>query len=85
MQTTQRTINKIDNHIGIIGVALTALRWNTEDERKKYYSELCTEDIPHNMEMLFSELNYIYEILSEELNDLREYKTDLEKGSMNVQ
>jgi len=35
MQTAQRTINKIDNHIGIIGVALTALRWNTEDTRKK--------------------------------------------------
>jgi len=85
MQTTRAILSRVDDHMGMMGVALTALCWNTEDMRKKYYSELSAEDIPHNMEMLFSELNYIYGILSEELNNLRGCKANLEKGSMDVQ
>ena len=85
MQNTQQIINAIGNHTGTMGVALTALCWLTDDVRKSYYSDLQTEDVPHNMETLFSELSNIYSLLSEELNELKDYKRELEKGSNHVQ
>ena len=81
MRKMHQVSNGLTRLTDTIGVTLTALRWMTDDKRKDYYSDLCKADMPHNMEILFSELSTVFSMLSEDLEEIRE----IARGLKNVQ
>ena len=69
-----------------VEIPLIALNHITSEDSLKYYKDLDKEDIPHNLDNFFTELRTIYDLIRGEMEELREYKFDLEaKGKRNVQ
>lgn len=75
-RTAARTL---DHTVRRSGIYLLSLNHLTSEFMLEYFKDLAFEDIPHNMDIFFDELRTIHELLYEEINELREYKLDLEE------
>lgn len=85
VQHLYRTAEVLDSTSSRMDISLLALNWIMDEEREAYYSSLCEEDLPHNMQILFTELKTIHSMISDEVNALRDYRFELSKGNTNVQ
>ena len=87
MQTDRNTaIRTIDQAVTRSEISLIALNHITSEYSLEYFKDLDKADMPHNLDMIFTELRTIYDLLREENEGLREYKLDLEaEGKRNVQ
>jgi hypothetical protein len=82
MKTKAQIIETVDTATERIEVHLMALNWLTSTSSEKYYTELDSEDIAHNMKSLFSELRTIRSLLREENEILRDHKNLLKTVNM---
>lgn len=77
--TDSRTvIRTIDRTISRGDIPLLALNNITSEYSLEYFKDLSPADMPRNLDKFFEELRAIHELLQEELDELREYKTELE-------
>ncbi len=77
--TDSRTaVKTLDHTVKRSEIALIALNHITSEYSLEYFKDLTPADIPHNLDNFFEELRTIHELLYEEINELREYKLDLE-------
>ena len=75
-----RTADVLDRTSSRIGISLLALNWIMDEKQELYFSSLHTDDLPHNMDTLFTELRTIHSLLYEELNELMDYRLELSRG-----
>ena len=79
-------IRTINHAVTRAEIPLIALNHITSEYSLEYFKDLAKEDIPHNLDNFFTELRSIYDLIREEMQELREYKLDLEaKEKRNVQ
>jgi hypothetical protein len=77
--TDSRTVARtLDHTVRRSDIHLISLNHITSEYMLEYFKDLAVEDLPHNMDIFFEELRTIHELLCEEINNLKEYKLDLE-------
>ena len=76
---TKITAKTLDRYVNRMRVSMSAFTSLTSEDSKKYFSELHPEDISHNMQSLFTELNTIQQMIQEEIDAIHGLKIDLEK------
>jgi len=73
------TIRAINRTTTRTEITLLALNHITSEHSLEYFKDLSKEDIPHNLDNLFTELRTIYDLIHEEMEGIRDYKLDLEE------
>ena len=71
------TANVIKVSTDRMNIALLALNWTIDDKRKEYYSDLCEDDLPGNIEILFNDLITMHAMIIEEVVELQDFRLKL--------
>lgn len=80
-QTDRKSIaNVIKYSTSRMNVCVTALTWQTDDQRFKNLASMDGEDLEFNLRVLFDELEGMKTILMDEIRELDEFRDRLTKN-----
>lgn len=77
--------NVIKQSTSRMNIILLATNWTTDKKRREYYSSLDKADLASNIELLFNDLKAMHTMLVDEVMELEELSSKLQKDNTHVQ